>query len=45
MCVFVCACSRFSTHVSARTWIESSADHARHDDEDEGQQLQIASED
>lgn len=29
----------------ARTWIESSADHAREDDEDEGQQLQIGSQD
>lgn len=27
--------------VCARTWVESAADHAREDDEDEGQHLQI----
>lgn len=30
---------------SARTWIESTADHAREDDEDEGQHFQIGSQD
>lgn len=41
----MCECVRDKPHVCARTWIESSADHAREDDEDEGQQLQIGSQD
>lgn len=32
-------------HVRARTWVESTTDHAREDDEDEGQHLQIRSQD
>lgn len=32
-------------HVHARTWVESTTDHAREDDEDEGQHLQIGSQD
>lgn len=31
--------------VCSRTWIEGPADHAWEDDEDEGQHLQIGSED
>lgn len=30
---------------TGHTWIERSADHAREDDEDEGQQFQIGGED
>lgn len=38
-------CVIIRPHACSRTWIESSADHAREDDEDEGQQLQIGSQD
>lgn len=39
------ACVIIRRRVCARTWIESSADHAREDDEDEGQHLQVGSQD
>lgn len=39
------ACAIIRRHVCARTWIKRSADHAREDDEDEGQHLQIGCQD
>lgn len=33
--------NNYPPNVCSRTWIESSADHAREDDEDERQHLQI----
>lgn len=35
--------SYYPPNVGSRTWIERSADHAREDDEDERQHLQIGS--